>query len=718
MKTRALWLSLATMAVATISTPALAEVIEYTTKPGDTCELIAAQFWGDPKRWDKLHEMNPQLGPAPHHLAPGTVLKVIKPGPDALVTYVKNQVEAATPETHPAAKGEPLGKGNKVSTLGSSNAEVTFSDDTRIQLGEYTLVVILGSSSGKAQLGKTAEDTTLVKGTLSAFLSETSGKAAPKKISTPSAKIDLTSGTMKLSVDDGDATRLAVYSGKSSLSNVGKSMEVVAGFGSKAEKAKPPTLPKPLPSAPTWTAQPVAVTLTAGADAEVSGTYAAGTTGATTAAFHLQLARDAAFNDRILDAEVAATVTTLTGSKLTPGVYLARVSGIDNDKFEGPFGSVAKVVVGRTVITKATAGKRATIDVDAGDASKTLFCSLDGAPSALLDAPIELAPARAHTFHCATTIDGTGSGDLAIAASDAGDAVVKTTTSEPTFVDGASTRVVTLVVADATGAKLTGAKIAATASDGATVDAPRETANGYEATVRLPKGVAKTTVHFTLNDAQGIDAEVTAGAPPEGPSPIPERVRKFEVGAFGLLGTGTSDLGGAVGFGLEASRRWFVGPGAFTIGLRPSFEVHAPGSEHTAPCSASAGDPCPVGGRARTSTLADNAFLLGVPISFRLGGPAARFQPYVGLVPQLIVDRARETVGAGVGSNGTVIAGREDTDGKVSLAVTGMIGAQIVGSDGALFVEGGYRIATKHVVAAGDAQLRGALVLVGYRFAL
>ncbi|GAC1540708.1 MAG: hypothetical protein NVS3B10_30550 [Polyangiales bacterium] len=160
-----------------VAAPSFAATSDYATLPGDTCESISLKFWGDAKAYDKLHALNPQLGPAPHHFKAGTIVHVVMAGPDAKVTFVRNHVEAATPAPHAAAKNEPLSKGNKVSTLDDSNAEVTFNDETRLQLGEHTLVVILGGTSAKASLGKTAEDTTLVKGTLSASLSSTASLA-------------------------------------------------------------------------------------------------------------------------------------------------------------------------------------------------------------------------------------------------------------------------------------------------------------------------------------------------------------------------------------------------------------------------------------------------------------------------------------------------------------------------------------------------------------
>src|SRR5439155_3527327 len=64
--------------------------------------------------------------------------------PDARVSFIKNDVEAFTPGEHKAHVEESLVRGNRVDTLADSAAEITYADDSRLQLGEHTLVVILG----------------------------------------------------------------------------------------------------------------------------------------------------------------------------------------------------------------------------------------------------------------------------------------------------------------------------------------------------------------------------------------------------------------------------------------------------------------------------------------------------------------------------------------------------------------------------------------------
>ncbi|MBK7396203.1 MAG: LysM peptidoglycan-binding domain-containing protein [Myxococcales bacterium] len=171
-----------TVLVTPLLAPATAhseEMLDYVVGPGENCESISAKVFGDPQAFPILHTLNPQLGPTPHNLKPGTVLKVPKPGPDAHLTFLRNKVEAATPSPHPGAKNEPLLRGHKVSTQQESSAELTFKDQTRLQLGSETLVIVLGATYTNAAK-KSAADTTLLKGSLRATSASSPGKSRPR----------------------------------------------------------------------------------------------------------------------------------------------------------------------------------------------------------------------------------------------------------------------------------------------------------------------------------------------------------------------------------------------------------------------------------------------------------------------------------------------------------------------------------------------------------
>ncbi len=716
----------AVAAVAAVSaTSARADDVQsYTTVEGDSCEGLAAKFWGDPKVYAKLHELNPQMGPVPHKIKPGTVLKVAKPGPDARVTFIRNHVEAATPAVHPAANGEPLMKGNKVDTFEKSNAEVTFKDDSRLQLAEQTLVIILGSTFSKATFGKTAEDTTLVKGNLAAFLSG----SATKKVATPSGSITL-GGDAKIGVDAKDATRLAVYKGKSTLSNAGKSVDVKEGFGSKAEKGKAPTPPRPLPIAPTWVKSIAPLTLTTAGEVDLSGTFAPGVGGPKVVSWHVQLSRDASFNDLVLDAQHAGTATTFDAQKLAAGRYFARVSGIDDDFFEGPWGAVSTFDVATTTIVPAAAGKGASLQITPG-----IFCGLDGAPlvatassASTGNVGLALAPLRAHKLECALDAAGTGASEVSISAEQSGLATATTVLGEASFDGEAGHRDVRITLLDPSGAPIVGAQVEMKSTEFTVDPVKAEPAGVYLATLRWKSASPASKVRFVVEGVQTIDVEVPAAGPDSAPPPKAEPTTlkpfRLEVGIVGLAQLPSDPLGGGGGIGLDLGGRFLVGKGAVTVGLRPMYERHLAGSSHDIACSSDApGDSgCRFGAANYRSAIESDLFSLGIPITYRLKNEASSWTPYLGVVPQLLFDRTKEVVDAGLGPSGQLIGGQNDASYATRFALATMLGVQVStsrGGRGSFFLELGWRFAAHREVSGTNAEPKGPLAWLGYRLAL
>ena len=324
------------------ATPSGADLEDYVVVNGDTCVKIARDRYGDPRRVADIHKYN-SLGPAPHRLRVGSILHLPRTGndtgPEAQITFVRNQVEAFTPEPKPAVVNDELYRGHKVSTKDRSSAELLFVDETRVQLGERTLIVMLGR--GGMHTVTDAPETTLVTGALRARLDELAG-GAPRKtpvVKTEAAELALGTGEVKVDVDDRKSTRLAVYRGRSAARARHKTVEVAEGFGSRTDPGNEPGAPQPLPPAPQWTTPPPAQLAV-----KDLGTFTAKygqAAGATpvAAAWHVQIARDETFNDLMVDVQVPETTRDLQATALVPGVYHVRVSAVDGDAFEGPFGA-------------------------------------------------------------------------------------------------------------------------------------------------------------------------------------------------------------------------------------------------------------------------------------------------------------------------------------------------------------------------------------------
>lgn len=548
------------------------DLLDYVVAPGENCESISAKVFGDPQAFPVLHQLNPQLGPMPHNLKPGTVLKIPRPGPDAHLTFLRNKVEAATPAPHPGAKGEPLLRGHRVTTQNESSAELTFKDQTRLQLGEETLVIVLGSTSTNAAAKKSAADTTLLKGSLRAHLGELAGKK-PATFATPGAKVDLSTGEAKLHVDTDETTRLAVYTGKGQIASAGKSVAVPALHGSKVVVGKAPTPPKPLPPAPVWTQRLPRVALAHGGTVDLVGDRAGRFDhgkgpGPAATKWHVQLSRDDRFNDVVADAIVALDVTRLEAKALVPGTYWARVSAYDGDKFEGPFGEVLVITVAKATVTEGAlptagaAGKLASVFVEG------VPCGVDGTPPAPMAAPVALSPGRDHVLRCAEPGGDTAKTELVLPAAQAGPLVLRTTSGP--LVGGV--RKVTLVAEDATGKPVDGLAVQAVADDGLVVGPVAAEPKGtYTTTARFSGAGVDKKVRFVV---AGHESSVVlssrpddTGNPPDPTAPAPRKVRAVLGLGFGTH-VARSGLGQAGSLVLEEGAHVPLGQGALTVLLQ------------------------------------------------------------------------------------------------------------------------------------------------------
>jgi phage tail protein X len=354
------------------------EPVRHVVKNGDSCSSIAQHYYGDTRFVDLLHGANPELAkkPPPHLLREGMVLVIppkpeAKTGPDAQLTAVRNQVDVLTPETKPGRANDPLFRGNRVSTQAASAADVTFRDETQVKLGERTLVIILGDArSAAAKVSAPSEPgsaaATLLTGNLRAFMARGSRAAA---IASDAAAVKVYEGEAQVSADPVKTTRLAVYKGSSAIDARGTRREVARGFGSKAELGREPTVPRPLPPAPLWSKAPPLVLLDRGT-ASILGAYdVPARPDLHVAEWHVQIARDGIFRDVAVDTRAPAAVRELEVQPPGPGRYYIRVSAIDDDHFEGPYGVIARVLVLHAAMT-ALPGSRRRLEIEPPDA----FC--------------------------------------------------------------------------------------------------------------------------------------------------------------------------------------------------------------------------------------------------------------------------------------------------------------------------------------------------------
>lgn len=386
---------------------------QHTVKAGDTCAAIAQQYYGDARLVELLHRANPALQsvPPPHVLKEGTVL-VIPPrdtsissssaspsSPDAQLTTVRNRVDVAAPEPKQGKPNDPLFRGNRVSTQEASAADVTFRDETQVKLGERTLVIILGDARSAA--AKVETQMTLMTGNLRAFMTSPR-RDSSIAVGTDAANVRVFRGQAQVSSDAQKTTRLAVYEGSSMIDAHGKTREVVRGFGSKAELGKEPTVPHPLPIAPTWASIPANVLPFTGASTQpIIAEYDLTPANPRIMQWHVQVARDESFRDIASDTLVPVAIKRLEIQTPSPGHYIARVSALDDDHFEGPFSAPARfLVVGATStsLPRGSAGPRRRVEID----PPTAYCMRVGnVPLTWVKGPFEVGATEPIRLRCA-----------------------------------------------------------------------------------------------------------------------------------------------------------------------------------------------------------------------------------------------------------------------------------------------------------------------------
>jgi phage tail protein X len=661
------------VALVALSRGAAAQSYDYVVKAGDTCDGIAQRVYGDAQRIDLIHAANPWLGPVPHHLQAGAVLHL---PPDASLAFVRNHVDAFTPAQHPGRAHEPLMRGHRVSTYDSSSAEVVFASDAVLQLGEDTLVVILGATHGAVTRTASASDTTLVNGSLRLHLGELAGRSSGASVSTPAGhRVEVGAGDTQVTVDAKRTTRLAVYSGAGKLTAMKQTVAVARGFGSKAEKDAPPSPPRPLPPAPEWVAPLPAVVFSSN-PADVTAQVRPGTgPGPAAARWHLQLARDEGFNDLIVDARVGLDVTHLEAHGLAAGKYYARAGAIDADQFEGPPTATSAVIVAPLALRRVGAGGQAAqLDLPPG-----LYCAIGDAPLAATDRPLAFEQGPARRLRCAIDARGSALVETAIPAAHIGPLRVEATLETR----GQEQGLVHLRLSDAAGVPVADSAVAARASSGADVRAVASTAvpGAFDAPVTWSSGTPTLRLHVTVNGVDEVDVpELALPSPPHPPAAVADHLTlagfagaALETGPYPSRPGYGSSLGAEVGW-LHAFDRW-----GLAIAARGGWE-HAYYS------------------RPGSAWLAGDLDLFGLAVTARLGAARATWHPFVGLEPALLLDYLgglRQPLG--FGGTGTL---------GIALRAAG---------HGEVFLQSAYRV-TSSFDSYGNGRQDAWLLQVGYRW--
>jgi len=392
----------AALAVAALAHAARAEPPEtWVVKPGDTCVSIARAVWGGREGLQTLHALN-DLGPPPHRLVPGTVLR-LRAGPVAQLTLVQPRVETRPPgaaEWAPAAAGLGLQARSQLTTLDRAGAEVTFADSSRLVLRENAFAIIYGPLAARPRAPDRSGQVELVQGEATVSLAALRGESA--RVATPGARLSAASREVVVAVD-GRMSRVSVLDGRAEVSARGRVVALAEGEGTRVEQGKAPEPARKLPAAPALAGGTRRVLLAGEATREVRLAWAP-VPGATR--YRLEVARDERFADRVLARELAAEAapaTVLEG--LEPGRVRARVRAVDALGLVGPASSplVLDVVAlrleqGAPVPGGVRGDREVRLALEAPPEATDLALTVDGAPAR---SPLVLTAPGLHSIRLA-----------------------------------------------------------------------------------------------------------------------------------------------------------------------------------------------------------------------------------------------------------------------------------------------------------------------------
>lgn len=311
------------------------ETIQYTIQVGDTCYGIAQRFFGNPRQCHEvIYRYNPHMGSDASNIRPGVTITIPvrnQNAPDARVTRTAREVQArssSSADWRSARRGLGLYRGWHVSTEEAASAEVTFRDESQIQMRENTLVIIYGGTAESTARRRTSQ-ATLERGTLRSRLGD-----LRLQVTTPSGQTDLDGGSSVVTVDGEGSSVVSNHSGGAARvrGTSGAPVTVRPGFGSTVVRGERPARPRPLPATPSLTGDTRrSVIGVVGAGGTLVGEWAA-VPGAEY--YRVELSTEADGGGLIAAVQAPATVTRFEVHRLPAGTYYLALATIDASRLE------------------------------------------------------------------------------------------------------------------------------------------------------------------------------------------------------------------------------------------------------------------------------------------------------------------------------------------------------------------------------------------------
>ncbi len=303
----------------------------YLTMPGDTLTGIGQQYLKKPGDWPKVQSANGV--PIPEHLPVNTRIKIpvdllkVTPAPVTVTAVNGNtRFKSADGPFKPLAVGSQLTGGETVLTGPRSSSTFRFADNTTLTQQESSKLSF-GRLVSYGKTGMVSTELSLDSGRLEASAAKQHSPAGGFSVRTPVAVAGLRGTGFRLNVDEeGKTLRNEVLEGAVAVSAQGKEVRVEGGYGTYAEKGKPPAPPRALLPAPAIDGLPAKIQRL---PVEFAWTTVAGAKG-----YRAQVARNADFAEILLDDKIAVP-NVKWGDELPDGHYVLRLRAIDDAGLEG-----------------------------------------------------------------------------------------------------------------------------------------------------------------------------------------------------------------------------------------------------------------------------------------------------------------------------------------------------------------------------------------------
>ena len=256
------------------------------------------------------------------------IMALLNMDPAGRLTYIRREVLTRAIDKSDfirATLNQGLFHMDRVLTRKKSNANVTFQDLSKINLGPQSLMIMYSMVEKGLQMPR-KQNVRLSTGRLRTKLNKLKGAL---QVDTPACTVNSDSVEILVGIDEKKMSSLSVYDGKSTVAAQGKIVEVPKGYGTVVEMGEPPALPEPLPPAPQLV-EPVKTAFTL--PRQKNTIPVRFQWGRAQGSYHLQVALDSQFEKIIEDQVLPDNTATLS---LAAGTYHWRAASINPKGLEG-----------------------------------------------------------------------------------------------------------------------------------------------------------------------------------------------------------------------------------------------------------------------------------------------------------------------------------------------------------------------------------------------